>query len=469
MALLFAAPPLVPGAGATTASGTAPATATTGATAGATASPTGPTPTQINATQSQVSAIEAKIAQQQQQTAALSQQSDAAVQQLQTINTDLATTNAGLRTTRANITADRANLARDAVHAYVLGTAGTQISTIFANPADQSGNRTEYENTVIGDVSADAAALAKEKARLAATQASQLSQERAAQTEATQAQSLEQSNAAAAAAAQATLNQVQGTLAQQVAAAAEAQAKKEAAAAAAAKSAAAAAAAAAAASAAAGVAGAVGGKTAAAAATTAANHATASAGQAGAGGTGPTGGTGPPATNVGPNGTSTSAGNAAVQAAVSQLGVPYQWGGESPGQGFDCSGLTQWAWSQAGASIPRTAASQYASVPHVALSTLEPGDLLFYFNLDGDNIVDHVVMYVGSGPYGGQTIIQAPYTGATVSYDLLYTYGLIGAGRPSTTGRAFDRHPGRRKACRRRTAIDSRGAPLPMGRPARRR
>jgi len=61
---------------------------------------------------------------------------------------------------------------------------------------------------------------------------------------------------------------------------------------------------------------------------------------------------------------------------------------------------------------------------------IEPGDLLFYYDLDNDNQVDHVVMYVGSGPYGSQTIIQAPYTGATVEYAPLFTGGLVGAGRP---------------------------------------
>ena len=51
-------------------------------------------------------------------------------------------------------------------------------------------------------------------------------------------------------------------------------------------------------------------------------------------------------------------GEAAVRAAEHQIGVPYVWGGESPGHGFDCSGLVQWAWAQAGFSIPRTTETQ---------------------------------------------------------------------------------------------------------------
>ena len=121
---------------------------------------------------------------------------------------------------------------------------------------------------------------------------------------------------------------------------------------------------------------------------------------------------------------------AAVQAAVSQLGVPYVFGGESPGSGFDCSGLVQWAWAQAGVSIPRTTETQWPALPHVSLANLQPGDLLFYYNLDDDNQVDHVVMYTGSGPYGAATVIQAPFTGSTVSYSPIFTEGLIGAARP---------------------------------------
>jgi cell wall-associated NlpC family hydrolase len=126
----------------------------------------------------------------------------------------------------------------------------------------------------------------------------------------------------------------------------------------------------------------------------------------------------------------TKAGLAAVAAAESQIGVPYVWGGESPGIGFDCSGLTQWSWGKAGFSIPRTAAEQYGALRHVPLDQLRPGDLLFYYNLDGDDEIDHVVMYVGSGPYGTETIIAAAHTGTDIGYEPLFTYGLTGAGRP---------------------------------------
>jgi cell wall-associated NlpC family hydrolase len=123
-------------------------------------------------------------------------------------------------------------------------------------------------------------------------------------------------------------------------------------------------------------------------------------------------------------------GMAALHAAESQIGVPYAWGGETPGVGFDCSGLVQWAWAQAGFSIPRTTESQYPALAHVPLGALQPGDLIYYYNLDGDNLVDHVVMYAGSGPYGTSTIIAAAHSGTTVSYAPLFTFGLYGAARP---------------------------------------
>ena len=234
-----------------------------------------------------------------------------------------------------------------------------------------------------------------------------------AQSEAAQAKSLAQANEQEAAATKATLNQVQGQLAQEVAQAAIQEAQQEAAAAAQAASAAAAAA------------GGGGGRRrrppspARSAARPAAPRR-------------PTRPTRRPGT-TGPVGGSVaggSAGMAAVQAAVSQLGVPYVFGGEQPGVGFDCSGLVQWAWAQAGVSIPRTTETEWPSLTHVSLDALQPGDLLFYYNLDGDNQVDHVVMYTGSGPYGTDTVIQAPFTGSTVSYSPIFTEGLIGAARP---------------------------------------
>jgi cell wall-associated NlpC family hydrolase len=127
---------------------------------------------------------------------------------------------------------------------------------------------------------------------------------------------------------------------------------------------------------------------------------------------------------------STAQGLAAVKAAEREIGVQYVWGGETPGVGFDCSGLVQWAWAQAGIQIPRTTESQYPAMVHVALNDLEPGDLLFYYNLDGDHAIDHVVMYVGSGPWGTSTVIAAAHTGTVVSLAPVFTAGLYGAARP---------------------------------------
>ncbi|MGN7224960.1 C40 family peptidase [Dietzia maris] len=78
----------------------------------------------------------------------------------------------------------------------------------------------------------------------------------------------------------------------------------------------------------------------------------------------------------------------AVRNALSQQGVPYVWGGTSPGQGLDCSGLTQWAYGDAGVEIPRLAQEQGVGV-QVSPQDVLPGDLLVW---DG-----HVAMYIGNG------------------------------------------------------------------------
>jgi cell wall-associated NlpC family hydrolase len=374
----------------------------------------GPAPnqTQINATQSKVAQIESTLTQEEQQTSVLDDKYNTAEQNLQDAQNQLQALAASLTRARNQIALDKKLVAADAVAAYVYGTPASGFTSYFSSSASMNQARNQYTDQIVGNLSQDETALENSETKLQNEEAQQQAVAAQAQTVAAQAKSLASANEQVAAATKATLNQVQGQLAQEVAQAAIVEAQQEAAAAAKAASAAQQQKAAAAAQAAATVAGAVGGSGSGAAATNAANGA---------------------ATYVGPVG-GTGSGNgqqlAAVHAAVSQLGVPYVFGGEQAGVGFDCSGLVQWAWRQAGVSIPRTTETQWPALPHVSLTALEPGDLLFYYNLDGDNQVDHVVMYTGSGPYGTSTVIQAPFTGSTVSYSPIFTAGLIGAGRP---------------------------------------
>jgi len=375
----------------------------------------GPAPnqSQINAAKSQVSAIEGTLSQEEQQSNALDDQYDTAVQNEQTAQNALVTINASIVRTQAAVKIDRRRVTNDAVKAYIYGTPQSSYASLFSTSATLGDARTQYTQQIVGDLNQARTTLQTSESHLVSQQAQEQSLATQASAQAAQAKALFTANQQEAATTTATLNQVQGQLATEVAQAAVEEAQQEAAAAARAASAAQARREAAAAQAAATVAQAVGGSASGAAAASAAN---------GAGGayTGSVGGTG----------SGTAQQMAAVSAAESQLGVPYVFGGASPSQGFDCSGLVQWAWAQAGASLPRTTEVQWPALTHVALDALEPGDLLFYYNLDSDSAVDHVVMYVGSGPYGTDTVIQAPFTGATVSYSPIFTDGLIGAGRP---------------------------------------
>lgn len=116
-----------------------------------------------------------------------------------------------------------------------------------------------------------------------------------------------------------------------------------------------------------------------------------------------------------------SASQIAVNAAQSQRGVPYVWAGASPGYGFDCSGLTMWAWGQAGVSLAHGATEQYYEIQHVSMADLQPGDLIFYGN---SYVLYHVVMYIGGG-----MVVQAEETGTNVM-DTPIPPGAYGAGRP---------------------------------------
>lgn len=111
---------------------------------------------------------------------------------------------------------------------------------------------------------------------------------------------------------------------------------------------------------------------------------------------------------------------AAVDAALSQLGKPYRWGAEGP-DSYDCSGLTLWAWAHASVSLPHNSGMQFNATPRVPRDDLQPGDLLFY-----GSPIHHVSMYIGNGQ-----MVEAPYTGSevrVVSADRWKDY--VGAGRP---------------------------------------
>jgi cell wall-associated NlpC family hydrolase len=98
----------------------------------------------------------------------------------------------------------------------------------------------------------------------------------------------------------------------------------------------------------------------------------------------------------------------AVDWALAQVGTPYVWGGETPGIGFDCSGLVQAAYKVAGTTLPRVAQDQYDATTKLAPDDpLEPGDLLFFGG--GPNDVTHVGINVGNGQ-----MVDAPHAGADV-------------------------------------------------------
>ena len=95
--------------------------------------------------------------------------------------------------------------------------------------------------------------------------------------------------------------------------------------------------------------------------------------------------------------------------------VPYVWGGASPA-GFDCSGFTMYCWSHFGAGLPHNAAAQQAMC--AAVSDPQPGDLVFF-----GSPAYHVGIYIG-----GSSMVNAPHTGAMVSYGSVA--GASGFGRP---------------------------------------
>jgi len=140
----------------------------------------------------------------------------------------------------------------------------------------------------------------------------------------------------------------------------------------------------------------------------------------------------PPPTVGGGSGGGGPAQQKVVESARAQLGLPYIWGGGGyngpTGGGFDCSGLTSYAFHQAGLDLPRTAETQYAATANTMLPggfnppSYQPGDLLFY-GTPGN--IHHVAIAIGDGQ-----LIQASTFGEPLNIKPIYNGDFFAATRP---------------------------------------
>jgi cell wall-associated NlpC family hydrolase len=345
----------------------------------------------ISDAKAKAAAIEAQLTQAQDQMSALSQQYDAAQYHLTQINSSITTTKANVAADQTQVDQDRATLSKAAVANYISGSTAATQNPIFSGNQKTLGATSTYNKIATGDIALAVANLHTAQNSLNA-QVGQLQGEQSqAQTAVTAEQQAVAQNAQAIQSQKGALSQEQGQIATLV------KEQQQAEAAAAAKAAQA--------------------RQQAAQAAAVVHTATHSSGGGGATNAALSQAAPPP---------SSPGGAGALQAAESQIGVPYVWGGESPkgsgSPGFDCSGLTSWSWGQVGVGLPHFSGAQMSDSTPVPISDLQPGDLLFY----GPGGSTHVAMYVGPG-----TMIEAPFTGASV-----WTTGLrlggnfVGAGRP---------------------------------------
>jgi len=115
-------------------------------------------------------------------------------------------------------------------------------------------------------------------------------------------------------------------------------------------------------------------------------------------------------------------GERAAAVALKAVGVPYRWGGTSPANGFDCSGLVYWAYGRLGVALPHSSYALYGQGRRISRSRLKAGDLLFFYGLG------HVGIYIGRG-----RMVHAPHSGRLVEVVKLGRSGyggrLVGARR----------------------------------------
>ena len=104
-----------------------------------------------------------------------------------------------------------------------------------------------------------------------------------------------------------------------------------------------------------------------------------------------------------------------VSLAETLIGTPYRFGGTSPSEGFDCSGLIYYAYHKQGIEVPRTSQQQADYSRNISLTSAQPGDILF-FRINGEKI-SHAGIYAGNKQF-----IHAPKGARTVSYARLNSY-----------------------------------------------
>jgi peptidoglycan DL-endopeptidase CwlO len=351
---------------------------------------------QIATEKAQAAAIAAKIQATQGQIQALTGQVQAADYRLSQLDSQIAANQAQVAKDQTEVAKDQSQLRTQAISDYTSSGTSNQITQMFSGNPNTSDVRSEYSSIATGNVTTTIDRLHTAQAQLQATQGALKQQQTQAQATKDSLSTAQSQANALVAQDQQTLNSVNAsikTLVTQQQQAQEAAAKAAAAAA-------------------------FNQRVAAAQKSQAASQSSSGASNGANSGGGSATATLTAASNPPPV---PSGAAGAIEAARSQIGVPYVWGGESPGSGFDCSGLTQWSYARAGISIPRTSGAQYAATTHISLADIAPGDLLFY----GPGGSDHVAMYVGGGE-----MIEAPQTGSFVHITGVRTnYGFVGVGR----------------------------------------
>ena len=346
---------------------------------------------QISSAKAQAAQVNAQIQAANAHIDQLSQQYDAATYHLQQVNAQIAAGKQQLAKDQQQVAQDHTKLRKQAVNAYMTAGTSTPLSQYFSTNGSAAGISNEYTTIADGNVTTTIDQLHTAQNQLQTEQqVLTRQQQQAAADQASIATARNQANALVAQ-EQSTLNGldahihqlvIQQQQAQEAAARAAAQAAYQA-------------------------------QLAASRAAQAAQAAQAAVQNQGGQSSGPAPGSAVPPVSQNAAG--------AVAAAESQIGVPYQWGAEDPGVAFDCSGLTAWAWGQAGHPLPHYSGAQYDDTVRIPLAAMQPGDLLFY----GPGGSEHVAMYVGGG-----MMIEAPHTGASVWVTPVRTgYGFVGVGR----------------------------------------